>query len=67
MSAVGRLLKKAFLRQSLSFRRKVLVKAATGSPNGVTAGVVGSLCYVVADDDTYICTAAPNTWVKINA
>lgn len=61
--------KKAFVENGgiLHGNPNVIVSAGTGSPNGIISGVVGLLCYNVTDGDAYICTAAPSTWVKINA
>lgn len=44
-------------------RPRFLVKSDTGAP--AVASPIGTLCYVVADLDTYRNTDGSTTWVKI--
>jgi len=44
---------------------RIIIKQDTGAP--AVAAKVGTLCWVVADSNAYICTVAGGTWVKINA
>jgi len=43
----------------------IINKATTGAPS--SAAKVGTLCWNSYDEDSYICTVAAGTWVKINA
>jgi len=44
-------------------RPRVIVKSDTGAP--AMAAPIGTLCYVVADADTYRNSDGSTTWVKI--
>lgn len=44
-------------------RPRFLVKSDTGAP--AVAAPIGTLCYVVADADTYRNTDGSTTWTKI--
>lgn len=66
-TAWSAIINKAFTynKKIKSGRPKVLVYSAT--PNAAVTASVGTLCWDVGGEDAYICTAAPSTWVKINA
>lgn len=69
LSAWGRIVDKCFKynQRVKTGRPRCIIKSTTGTPNGSVTGVVGLLCWNTFDSDGYICTAAPTTWVKINA